>query len=92
MQVMPSTAASTPVKISNIETEENNIHAGMRLMNFLIEDHFNEPGLDTQNRLLFAIASYNAVRRRSAAVELWPRIWVTTRTNGSTMSKLQRQK
>jgi len=60
MQVMPSTAASTPVKISNIETEENNIHAGMRLMNFLIEDHFNEPGLDTQNRLLFAIASYNA--------------------------------
>ena len=60
MQVMPSTAASTPVKIPNIETEENNIHAGMRLMHFLIEDHFDEPGLDAQNRLLFAIASYNA--------------------------------
>ena len=60
MQVMPATAASTPVKISNIQTEENNIHAGMRLMHFLIEDHFNESGLDLQNRILFAIASYNA--------------------------------
>jgi len=48
------------VKIPNIETEENNIHAGARLMNFLIEDHFNEPGLDLRNRMLFAIASYNA--------------------------------
>ncbi len=38
MQVMPSTAASPPVKIPNIETEENNIHAGARLMHFLIED------------------------------------------------------
>ena len=60
MQVMPSTAASAPVKIPNIETEENNIHAGVRLMHFLIEDHFNEPGLDLQNRMLFAMASYNA--------------------------------
>ncbi len=60
MQVLPSTAASPPVKIPNIETEENNIHAGVRLMNFLIEDYFNEPGLDLQNRMLFAMASYNA--------------------------------
>jgi membrane-bound lytic murein transglycosylase MltF len=60
MQVLPSTAASTPVKIANIETEENNIHAGARLMNFLIEDYFNEPGLDLRNRMLFAMASYNA--------------------------------
>jgi membrane-bound lytic murein transglycosylase MltF len=60
MQVLPSTAASAPVKIPNIETEESNIHAGARLMNFLIEDHFNEPGLDLRNRMLFAMASYNA--------------------------------
>ena len=60
MQVLPSTAASAPVKIPDIETEENNIHAGARLMNFLIEDHFNEPGLDLRNRMLFAMASYNA--------------------------------
>ena len=60
MQVLPSTAASAPVKIPNIETEENNIHAGARLMHFLIQDYFNEPGLDLLNRMLFAIASYNA--------------------------------
>ena len=60
MQVMPSTAAGAPVNIRNIEIEENNIHAGTRLMHFLIEDHFNEPGLDLYNRMLFAIASYNA--------------------------------
>ncbi len=60
MQVMPSTAAGAPVNIRNIEKEENNIHAGTRLMHFLIEDHFNEPGLDVQNRMLFAMASYNA--------------------------------
>ena len=60
LQVLPSTAASSPVKIPNVETEENNIHAGTRYMHFLIEDHFNEPGLDLQNRMLFAMAAYNA--------------------------------
>ena len=60
MQVLPSTAASSPVKIPNVETEENNIHAGTRYMHFLIEDHFNEPGLDLRNRMLFAMAAYNA--------------------------------
>jgi hypothetical protein len=34
MQVLPSTAASSPVKIPNVETEENNIHAGTRYMHF----------------------------------------------------------
>jgi membrane-bound lytic murein transglycosylase MltF len=82
MQVLPSTAASAPVKIPNIETEENNIHAGARLMNFLIEDHFNEPGLDLRNRMLFAMASYNAgwgkiARCRTLAKDMGydPNIW-----------------
>ena len=59
MQVMPSTASSSPVNIPNIETEENNIHAGARLMHYLIQDHFKEPSLDMINRMLFAIAAYN---------------------------------
>jgi membrane-bound lytic murein transglycosylase MltF len=60
MQVMPRTAASSPVKVNNIHDEENNIHAGVRLIHFLIEDYFKEPQLDNMNRTLFAIASYNA--------------------------------
>jgi membrane-bound lytic murein transglycosylase MltF len=60
MQVMPSTAAGAPVNVPGIEKEENNIKAGVRLMHFLIEDYFNDPGLDLRNRMLLAIASYNA--------------------------------
>jgi membrane-bound lytic murein transglycosylase MltF len=60
MQVMPSTAAGAPVKVSNIENVDNNILAGVRMMHFLIEDYFNEPGLDVINRMLFALAAYNA--------------------------------
>jgi membrane-bound lytic murein transglycosylase MltF len=60
MQVMPQTAASAPVKIANIHTEENNIHAGVRLIHFLVNDYFNQPELDRMNRTLFAIAAYNA--------------------------------
>jgi membrane-bound lytic murein transglycosylase MltF len=60
MQVMPATAAGAPVKVPNIQSEENNIHAGVKLMRYLVEDHFDEPGLDRINRQLFAIAAYNA--------------------------------
>jgi membrane-bound lytic murein transglycosylase MltF len=60
MQVMPSTAAGAPVKIPNVQKEDNNIHAGVRLVHFLVNDYFNEPGLDQFNRTLFAIAAYNA--------------------------------
>ena len=60
MQVMPKTAASAPVNIPNVQTEENNIHAGVRLIHFLVNDYFNEPALDQMNRTLLAIAAYNA--------------------------------
>jgi membrane-bound lytic murein transglycosylase MltF len=60
MQVMPDTAASSPVKIPNIQKEDNNIHAGVRLVHFLVNDYFDEPGLDRFNRTLFGIAAYNA--------------------------------
>jgi membrane-bound lytic murein transglycosylase MltF len=75
MQVMPKTAASAPVKIANIQIEENNIHAGARLMHFLIQDYFDEPELEQIQRMLFAIAAYNAgpakiAKCRSAAKDL----------------------
>ena len=60
MQVMPSTAASAPVKIPDINNEDANIHAGMRMIHFLVNDYFSEQGLDRINRTLFAIAAYNA--------------------------------
>jgi membrane-bound lytic murein transglycosylase MltF len=60
MQVMPSTAASSPVSVPNINTVENNIHAGVRMIHFLVNDYFNQPELDQLNRTLLAIAAYNA--------------------------------
>jgi membrane-bound lytic murein transglycosylase MltF len=60
MQVMPSTAAAAPVNIPAINTEDANIHAGVRMIHFLVEDYFKEEGLDQFNRTLFAIAAYNA--------------------------------
>jgi membrane-bound lytic murein transglycosylase MltF len=82
MQVMPATAASSPVNIANIETEENNIHAGARLMHYLIQDHFNEPGLNMVNRMLFAIAAYNCgpgnvkrCRTLAKNMSLDPNVW-----------------
>jgi membrane-bound lytic murein transglycosylase MltF len=82
MQVMPATAAGAPVNVPNIATEENNIHAGTRLMHFLIEKNFNEPGLNLRNRMLFAIAAYNAgpakiARCRALAKDMGydPNVW-----------------
>jgi membrane-bound lytic murein transglycosylase MltF len=60
MQVMPKTVASAPVKIPNVSTADANIHAGVRLLHYLVNDYFNEPDLDKMNRTLFAIAAYNA--------------------------------
>jgi membrane-bound lytic murein transglycosylase MltF len=60
MQVMPTTAAAAPVKVPDIDKVENNIHAGVRLVHYLVHDYFNEPELDRVNRTLFAIAAYNA--------------------------------
>jgi membrane-bound lytic murein transglycosylase MltF len=60
MQVMPKTAAAAPINIADINSEESNIHAGVLLLHFLVNDYFNEPGLDQMNRTLFAVAAYNA--------------------------------
>jgi membrane-bound lytic murein transglycosylase MltF len=60
MQVMPTTAAAAPVNVPKIDTEESNIRAGVRLIHFLVEEYFQEEGLDKFNRTLFAIAAYNA--------------------------------
>ena len=60
MQIKPSTAADAPVRIPDISTVDANVHAGARLLRYLIDDYFNEPGLDRLNKGLFAFAAYNA--------------------------------
>jgi membrane-bound lytic murein transglycosylase MltF len=82
MQVLPSTAADPNVNIANIEKLENNIHAGMKYLRFIIDRYYKDEPMDDVNKLLFAFASYNAgparvkrLRTKAAAMGLDPNVW-----------------
>lgn len=82
MQVLPSTAADPKVNIANIEKLENNIHAGMKYLRFIIDRYYKDEPMDDVNKLLFAFASYNAgparvkeLRTKAAAMGLDPNVW-----------------
>jgi len=66
MQVMPTTAADKSVRIRDIHLVEPNIHAGVKYLRFLVNEYFDEPGIDRANRHLFAFAAYNAGPNRIA--------------------------
>lgn len=60
MQIAPETAASVPVSIDRIDLPDENIHAGVRYLRYIIDKHFTENGISDENRMLMAIASYQA--------------------------------
>jgi membrane-bound lytic murein transglycosylase MltF len=66
MQVLPSTAAGRPLYISNIYTIDNNVHAGVKYMRFLMDQYIHGPGIDSLNCHLLALASYNCGPSRVA--------------------------
>jgi membrane-bound lytic murein transglycosylase MltF len=68
MQLLPSTARDPNVNIHNIQLLENNVHAGVKYMRFLVDRYFSDPGIDAGNRQLLAIASYNAGPARVAGL------------------------
>ena len=80
MQLMPSTGAE--MKVGDIRTLEPNIHAGVKYMNQLVTRYFADASFDSQNRALFAFASYNAgpgaiarLRREAGRRRLDPDRW-----------------
>ena len=82
MQVMPTTAKDKNVGIPDIHQTEPNIHAGVKYLRFLVNQYFDEPGIDKLNRHLFAFAAYNAgpnrisrLRTEAAAKGLDPNKW-----------------
>ena len=82
MQVMPTTAKDRNVNIPDIHLVEPNIQAGAKYMRFLVDQYFDEPGIDNVNRHLFAFAAYNGgpnriarLRREAAAQGLDPDKW-----------------
>jgi membrane-bound lytic murein transglycosylase MltF len=79
MQLLPETGAS--MKVGDVTQAEPNVHAGIKYLRRLIDRHVGE-GPDEQNRLLFALAAYNAgparlggLRAEAAKAGLDPDVW-----------------
>ncbi len=82
MQIKPSTAADPNVNIPNVESVDNNVHAGVKYLRFIVNEYFKDEQMDRTNKLLFAFASYNAgpakvaqMRRQATAMGLDPNKW-----------------
>ncbi len=80
MQLLPSTAKS--VGIADFERAEPNVHAGIKYMRFILDQYFDDEGMDELNKTLLAFASYNAgpnriarLRRQAAERGLDPNVW-----------------
>lgn len=80
LQVLPVAAAE--VGIRNVARTEDNIHAGVKYLNYLRETYFNDPGISPDDKVDFALAAYNAgpariesLRRKAADMGLNPNKW-----------------
>ena len=60
MQMLPSTAAASPIGIPDVEELEPNIHAGVKYLRHVVDTYFSDEGIDPLNRMLFGFAAYNA--------------------------------
>ena len=83
MQIKPSTAADKAVDIQGVDKDiEKNINAGVKYLNFIMENYFKDAQMNRINRGLFAFASYNAgpnrivkLRKQAEAEGLNPNVW-----------------
>lgn len=66
MQLLPSTARDPNVNIPNIHLVDDNIHAGIKYLDFLRSRYFSGPGIDHWNGTFLALAAYNVGPRRMA--------------------------
>ena len=80
MQVMPATGKD--MKVGDITRAENNIHAGVKYMRFMLDQYFKDESMDKLNKGLFAFASYNAgpgrirqLRKEAEKRGLDPNVW-----------------
>ncbi len=82
MQVLPSTASQRPIYIKDISSIENNIHAGVKYLNFIRRHYFSDPAISVVDRVDFSWAAYNAgptriqkLRKRAAKRGYDPNKW-----------------
>jgi len=82
MQILPTTATDKAVGIPDISTLENNIHAGVKYLNWLRKTYFSDPAISPLDQVLFSFAAYNAgpgnmrrARRRAEKLGFDPNRW-----------------
>jgi membrane-bound lytic murein transglycosylase MltF len=82
MQLLPSTAADKAVGIPDISTLENNVHAGVKYLNWLRQTYYTNETISPLDRVLFSFAAYNAgpgnmkrARRRAKELGFDPNRW-----------------
>ncbi len=82
MQVLPRTAAGSPINIRDVQQLENNVHAGVKILRHYRDQYFNDPEMDEENQTLMTFAGYNAgpnrinrLRKKTAAAGLDPNKW-----------------
>jgi membrane-bound lytic murein transglycosylase MltF len=81
--VMQLTAATgNQMGVGDIGELEANIHAGIKYVRFMVDNYYAEGDVDSLNKVLFAIASYNAgpnriraLRKETAQHGLNPNVW-----------------
>lgn len=80
MQVMPATGAD--MKVGDISERENNIHAGIKYVRWVMDEYYKDEPMTEKNKMLFAFASYNAgpgrvrgLRKVAAERGLDPNVW-----------------
>jgi len=60
MQVIPKYASAAPINVPDVGKADKNILAGVRMLNNIVTNYFEDPAIDDVNRTLFTFASYNA--------------------------------
>jgi membrane-bound lytic murein transglycosylase MltF len=80
MQVMPPTGKE--LNVGDITEIENNIHAGVKYMRFMVDRYYKDEPMDNLNKALMTFASYNAgpgrirqLRRETKERGLNPNVW-----------------
>lgn len=80
MQIKPSTAADPNIAIRDVYTLDNNIHAGVKYLRFLLNTYFLD--VDPEARVDFALAAYNAgpgrvrgLQKKAEKMGLDPKKW-----------------
>lgn len=82
MQVLPATAKDAHIDIDNVDQVENNVHAGVKYLDFLRDRYFSSDEIRPGDQVRLSLAAYNAgpakirkARNLAAKMGLDPNRW-----------------